>query len=53
MLLHLPVREVLFWGGIFMMGLSAGLSVICAVIFCLTGKGLKKKLEKEYGKLQR
>ncbi|MBQ7774505.1 MAG: hypothetical protein IJ379_01160 [Lachnospiraceae bacterium] len=45
--------ELLFYGGIGIMIAAVLLAVICIVIFSLTGRKLKKKLEKEFGKPQR
>lgn len=45
--------EWLFWGGIGIMALSALSGVFFLVLFLITGRILKKKLEEDYGKLQR
>ncbi len=45
--------EWLFWGGIGIMALSALSGVFCLVLFLITGRILKRKLEEDYGKLQR
>lgn len=50
---YLSESELLLYGGIGIMTLAAVLGVICILIFSLTGKKLRKKLEKEYGKLQK
>lgn len=42
--------EWLLYGGIGMMILAVSLTAICIVIFILTGKKIRKKLEEEYGK---
>ena len=47
----LSVSNFLFYGGIVIMAAAA--MVICAVVFIFTGRKLKRKLEKEYGKPQR
>lgn len=41
-----------FWlyGGIAIMAAVCVLAVLCTVIFVITGKRLKRKLEQEYGK---
>ncbi len=44
--------ELLFYSGIVVMVVSAVLAVICVVLFVVTGRKLKKKLEEEYGKPQ-
>jgi uncharacterized membrane protein len=43
-----------FWTylGIALMAVSAVIAVISIVIFKITGRRLKKKLEKDYGKLK-
>ncbi len=41
--------EWLFWAGIAVMGIAAAGGVLCLVVFRLTGRKLKKQLEKEYG----
>lgn len=50
---YLSESEWLFWGGIGVMAGVLVLAVICLAVFIITGKRLKKKLEKEYGKPQR
>lgn len=42
--------ELLFWGGIFVMGTAVVLMMISFIIFRITGRRIKKKLEEEYGK---
>lgn len=42
--------EWLLYGGIGMMILAVSLTAICIVVFILTGKKLRQKLEEEYGK---
>lgn len=44
--------ELLFYGGIAMMGISLVLIIIFAIAFGCTGRKLKEKLEQEYGKPQ-
>lgn len=44
--------QCLFFGGAVMMAISVGLGVVSTVVFILTGKRIKKSLEREYGKLQ-
>lgn len=41
--------ETLMHFGIAMMLFSVLCAVVCGVIYALTGKALKKRLEKEYG----
>lgn len=41
--------EILLYGGIFCMGAAAVLGVVAGVIFTVTGRKLRKKLEQEYG----
>lgn len=49
--MDLPLREILFWGGIAGMGASAVMFLFSVVLAAVTGKHLKRKLEEEYGKL--
>lgn len=44
--------QILFWGGAVLMAAAAVLAVVWAVVVCVTGRKLKKKLEQEYGKLE-
>ena len=53
MIPYLSESEWLFWGGIGVMAGAAVMTILCIVIFSLTGHRLKKKLEQEYGKPQR
>ena len=48
--MNLPISEKLLYGGISAMAAVAVLAVAGIIIFTLTGKKLRKKLEKEYGK---
>lgn len=41
--------EWLFLGGIAVMGIAIAAGILSLVIFRITGRRLKKKLEKEYG----
>lgn len=52
-MLLLSESELLFWGGIAIMAAAATLAIICVIVFICTGRKLKRKLEKEYGKLQK
>lgn len=45
--------DLLFGGGIALMGAAAVLAVVCMIVFCTTGRKLKKKLDQEYGKPER
>lgn len=49
----LSVSIFLFYGGLGIMAAAAIAMVVCAVIFTVTGRKLKRKLEQEYGKPQR
>ena len=49
---NVSVSELLFYGGLIGMGMTMILVILAAVIFRITGKKLKKKLEEEYGKIQ-
>lgn len=49
---NVSVSELLFYGGLIGMGTTMILALLAAVIFRITGKNLKKKLEEEYGKIQ-
>ncbi len=49
-MLQISMSEWLFWGGIGVMATAAILAVIFLVIFMITGRWLKEKLEQEYGK---
>jgi len=42
--------EALFYGGIGIMAVAAVLALVCLVVFLLTGKRIKRKLEQEYGR---
>ena len=42
--------EILFYGGLTCMAAAAVLGILSAVIFTVTGRRLKRKLEEEYGK---
>ena len=44
--------EVLFYGGLAVMGAAALLGVAGFMIFHITGRRLRRKLEQEYGKLR-
>lgn len=44
--------EQLFYGGIVGMASAVFLAVLCVVLFVISGKRLRKRLEEEYGKLE-
>lgn len=46
------LNEWLLWGGIAAMAAAVALAVLCLVIFRITGRRLKRKLEEEYGEPQ-
>lgn len=45
--------EALFWGGIALMGAAFFLMIVCIIVFLITGRKLKARLEEEYGKQYR
>lgn len=45
--------EILFYGGLAVMGAAASLGAAAFVAFHITGRRLRKKLEQEYGKPKR
>ena len=49
---YISESQLLFWGGIGKMSGTAVLAAVCLIIFTVTGKKLKKKLEQEYGRPQ-
>lgn len=42
--------ELFLYGGIALMGAACALGAVSVLIFRITGKRLKKKLEQDYGK---
>ncbi len=46
----LSQSEMLLYGGIILMAVSALSSGICIAIFRMTGKKIEKKLEQDYGR---
>lgn len=42
--------EILFYGGIGVMALSLVMAVVAIVVLCLTGRHLRTRLSREYGK---
>ena len=49
-MLYVSEGQWLLCGGIAVMSVSAVLSAAVMIIFTLTGRRIKKKLEQEYGK---
>lgn len=49
----LTQSEWFLYGGIAAMAAAVILAILCIIVFSVTGKRLKKKLEQEYGKQQR
>jgi len=47
---YLSTSEWLLWGGVMVMSMAASLAVVSLVVFIVTGRKLRKKLEQEYGK---
>lgn len=46
----MTATELFFYGGIALMGAAALLALGAIVVFCLTGRRLRARLEQEYGK---
>ncbi len=53
MMLKLSMGELLLWGGIAAMGAAVGIEFLCMIIFLVTGRKLKARLEAEYGRQQK
>ena len=49
-MLYLSKSELLFWGGIGFIAGAVMLAVLCIIIFTITGRIIKRRLEQEYGK---
>lgn len=49
-MIGLSSSELIFYGGIAVMAVTGVLAVICVILFCFTGKRIRKRLEQEYGK---
>ena len=47
------MSEILFYSGIALIAAAAAGAVIAGIVFSLTGRKLKRKLEEEYGKPQK
>ncbi len=43
--------NILFWGGIILMGIAAFNGILSGMILFLRGKIIKKELESDYGKI--
>ncbi len=52
-MLKLSMGELLLWGGIAAMGAAVGIEFLCMIIFLVTGRKLKARLEAEYGRQQK
>lgn len=48
--MYLPDSELLFYGGLALMGAAAVLALACILIFTITGRRIRRRLEEEYGK---
>lgn len=45
------VTEIFFYGGIVTMIVAVVLAILCIIIFTVTGKQIRRKLEQDYGKI--
>ncbi|MBR1702565.1 MAG: hypothetical protein IJ716_11490 [Lachnospiraceae bacterium] len=45
------VTELFFYGGIATMVTAVVLAILCIIIFSVTGKQIRRKLEQDYGKI--
>lgn len=52
-MIGLSGSEMLFWGGIVIMGLSVTGALTGALIFTWTGQKIRHQMEEEYGKPRR
>ncbi|MGN0158805.1 MAG: hypothetical protein ACI39W_06675 [Brotaphodocola sp.] len=52
-MLHLSGSELLFWGGILIMISSVIAAFAGMIVFVLTGRMIRRQLEREYGKPER
>lgn len=43
--------QLLLYGGTALAAIAAAVGIICIVVFILTGRKIKKALERDYGKL--
>ena len=46
----LSSSEVIFFVGIAVMAIVAVTAIICVIVFAVTGRSIKERLEQEYGK---
>lgn len=52
-MLGLSECEMLFYGGIIIVATAVLLGGMCTILFILTGRKIKQKLEQDYGKLEK
>lgn len=52
MMWRLPESEVLFYGGIAVMSVAVVLALLCIIVFTLSGRRIRRKLEQEYGEIR-
>ncbi len=52
-MLYFMESQWLLWGGIAVMATAAAAAAACMIVFAITGRRIKKKLEEEYGRPQR
>ncbi len=52
LLMEAGSSELLFWGGVAIMAIVVVMAVVCIIIFGITGRKLKRKMEDEYGTLE-
>lgn len=52
MMWQLPESEVLFYGGIAVMSAAVVLALLCVIVFTLSGRRIRRKLEQEYGEVR-
>lgn len=50
--MDLTISEWLFYGGLAVMVIAFMAALLCITVFFFTGRDLKKKLEREYGKIE-
>lgn len=51
MMFYLSESELLLYGGLLIMSAAVLLAALSIVIFCITGRRIRRKLEEEYGRL--
>lgn len=49
-MLHLTQSEIFLYCGIAMLAFAVVSAITCIIIFTVTGKQIRQKLEQEYGK---